>query len=173
MSDTVCRSVILGFPPNKKINVVWENIRVLGGCSLAPLTPSLSLYLSPLLSISLSLFLSIFLLSFFTLPPYRSTMDSSILDDGLHHQLIPHRDQSTTYGISSSSSVHPQTSLADKFPPLPIDPTIFWHHHPPLPPPPPPDDQMAITFPYSSLPVYSYDTRDDSVPPGVREKRHW
>ena len=95
-------------------------------------------------------------------------MDLSILDDSLHHELIPHREQSATYGISSSSF------FDDKFLP-PIDPTLaFWNPHPAFHPiPPPQDSQMAIAFPYPPLPTYTYDTHDESVSPGAREKRHW
>ena len=98
-------------------------------------------------------------------------MDSSIVvDDGFHHQLIPHHDQPVTYGISSSSS---STLLPDKFPPPPIDPlAVFWHHHQPFPLPPQ-DNQMAVAFPYHLPPAYTYDTQDDSVPLNGREKRHW
>ena len=96
-----------------------------------------------------------------------------ILDDQLRHL------ESTAYGISSSSSVHPHPLQApDNFPPsLPIDPSTFWHHphhHHHLhaqPPLAPDDNRMSITLPYPS-PLPLYHSPEVNTPPGGREKRH-
>lgn len=153
---TVCRSLIFGGSLNQRGLGEYKS---LGVAVVLPLVLSLSFSLRYL---SLSLRLSSL---FLPLPP----MDSSSLDHGLHHQPVPHPDQSASYGIPSSFS----NLLVDEFPPPPVDPlAVFWHHHPSLPLPPQ-SDQMAVTFPCHPPPPYIYDIQDDSTPPGAREKRHW
>ncbi|KAF9786871.1 hypothetical protein BJ322DRAFT_1052390 [Thelephora terrestris] len=90
---------------------------------------------------------------------------------GCHEQLIPHREQSNAYGIPTSSSVHHQPLLTDKFPLQLIDPSAFWHDHPALQPIPQ-DAQMAIAIPYQPSPMYAYQPHEEPAPPGGREKRH-